>query len=155
MSIVEKIRSFNLPAKKYVVIGSAVMEAKGIRKANDLDIMVAPEVFEELKKEGSWHYEQKAGQKGNKIDILEKDGCQLYYHIYEEHGLDWFLAQQDRNELIDGIYFASLATLMFKKEEWRRDKDIADFRLIEEYLRNQKDGEATLRSFESMKRRTT
>ena len=46
MEILERIRSLNLPDKEFVVMGSANLEVKGIRKAGDLDIMIEKDLFE-------------------------------------------------------------------------------------------------------------
>ncbi len=39
MEILEKVKALNLPDKQFVVMGGAVLELKGIRKAEDIDII--------------------------------------------------------------------------------------------------------------------
>lgn len=130
------MRQLNLPDKKFIVIGSGIMEAKGIRKANDLDIIVPPEVFAEIKKDASWAYTQKIDHQGDKIDILEKDDCQIFYNIYGEHDFDYFMKHNDATEVVEGIYFGSLAMLLSKKESRGKAKDIDDIWHIMEYQQN-------------------
>lgn len=47
----KKLKELNLPLGEYVVVGGA-MEAHGIRKSNDLDILVTPKLYQKLLDEG-------------------------------------------------------------------------------------------------------
>jgi hypothetical protein len=58
MEIIEKVKALNLPSKQFVVMGGAVLELKGIRKAQDIDIIVTKTLFEELKKDTKWEYNE-------------------------------------------------------------------------------------------------
>jgi hypothetical protein len=137
MEIITRIKSLKLPEKKFVVLGSAILEIKGIRKAGDLDIMVPKEIFGELKKDSSWKYTRKIGRLGDAIDLLERDNVQLYFHIYGREDFDYFYNDPSRTEVIDGITFCSLSNLMeIKSERWDREKDKNDVLLIKEYLKD-------------------
>lgn len=50
--IISKVQSLNLPRGSYVVFGSCPLAVLGIREANDIDLMVSKELFEDLKKRG-------------------------------------------------------------------------------------------------------
>lgn len=116
-------------------MGSAILEVKGIRKAGDLDIMLKPELFEQIKQNPSWKYTHKTGKLGDTIDLLEKDGVQLYFHVYGVEDFDYFHADPIRTELIDGMYFVSLQNLLeIKSGRWDREKDREDAELIKKYL---------------------
>jgi hypothetical protein len=135
VEIVEKIKNIGLPDKEFVVMGSAILEAKGIRKAGDLDVMVKKALFDELKKKPGWKYTHKVGKLGDSIDLLENNGVQLYFSIYGKEDYNYFLSEPTRIEEIDGIYFTSLKDLLRKKStDWDREKDKQDVELIKAYL---------------------
>ena len=54
MTIFERVKKYNLPLGEYAVFGSSLLEVWGIRKANDLDIIVTPELFERLRQDNTW-----------------------------------------------------------------------------------------------------
>ncbi len=136
MEILDRIRQIGLPDKEFIVMGSAILEVKGIRKANDLDIMIKKDLFETLKKDTSWRYTHKIGSLGDTIDLLDKDGVQLYFDVYGRASFDFFFADPAFHiELVEGIYFTSLLSLLeVKSNWWNREKDKEDANLIREYL---------------------
>ena len=135
MSIVDKVRALDLPEKQFVVMGSAILEIKGIRKANDLDIIVTKSLFEKLKKDPSYTYFHKVGKLGDKRDGLKRGDVDLYWSIWDREDFEYFMAEMYRTELVDGIYFASLENLLEAKTgHWNREKDLQDVKLIREYL---------------------
>lgn len=135
MDLLKKIRGLNLPEKEFVVLGSGILEVKGIRKANDLDILIKEDLFKILKESTDWTYIQKTGKKGGKIDLLLKDNVQLYFHVYGEYSFNYFMEDKERVEEIENIYFSSLKDLLRNKKNWKREKDLIDIDLIENYLR--------------------
>src|SRR3989344_1720029 len=52
MDIFERVRKAQLPVGDYAVFGSALLDVWGIRRAADLDIIVTPELYEKLRKDG-------------------------------------------------------------------------------------------------------
>ena len=138
MTILEKIKALNLPAHQFVVMGSAILEMKGIRKAGDLDIIVTQELFEELKGSPDWKYQVEWGEVGGGMDVesLENHkGVSLYKYIYGGGEIGFFLNDPKRIEEIDGIYFVSLENLLqTKSSSWDRPKDREDAELIKNYL---------------------
>ncbi|MGD1003690.1 MAG: hypothetical protein ABR884_03920 [Minisyncoccia bacterium] len=142
MNISDRVKVLGLPADKYVVVGGA-MEAFGIRPANDLDIVVTEDLFNELQQKG-WKLcecdkcraEWKLGStdrilKGDGVDILSEFSCGELYH-------------KDTDELIknaaviDGVAFVQLEELLKWKKAAAREKDLKDIVLIEEFLAKQK-----------------
>jgi len=137
MSILEKINSLGLPSKQFVVMGGAVLELKGIRKAGDIDIIVTDELFETLKKNPAWTYVSEVGSLGNvQVESLENHaGVSVYRRIYGGGTIDFFLKNPDKYEEIEGVYFASLSNLLeIKSGSWNREKDKRDVELIKAYL---------------------
>ena len=138
MEISDKVMALYLPPGKYVVVGGA-MEAFGIRKANDLDIVVTEDLFADLMRKG-WklcecekcQVKQQQGStdrtlKGDGVDILSEYSYGDLYHA-------------DTNELIknaaiiDGVPYVQLKELLKWKKASRREKDLKDIVLIEEFL---------------------
>jgi len=54
MDIFKKLKELNLPEGKYVVIGSGLLAALGLREANDLDLLVSADLLAGLIKSGRY-----------------------------------------------------------------------------------------------------
>ncbi|MBL7045767.1 MAG: hypothetical protein ISR99_01935 [Parcubacteria group bacterium] len=135
MQIIERIQNIGLPEKQFVVMGSANLEVKGIRKAKDIDIMVKKDLFDELRKDSSWEYFHKVGRLGDEREGLKRGEVDLYHSVWGREDFDYFFSDLSRIELIDGIYFVSLKNLLEAKSgHWDRGKDRKDAELIKEYL---------------------
>lgn len=136
MTIFEKIKALGFAEGQYVVVGSAIMEAKKIREAGDLDIVVTPELFEECKLNGwklmPWTKKEVPGK-----PWLKKKGVDLVVDMaYQED----ILTAEDliqEGETIEGITFITLERLAKFKRAWGRPKDFDDIEVIERYLSNQ------------------
>ncbi len=137
MSISEKVKKLNFLLGKYVVVGGGTMEARGIRKANDIDIVVTEDLYKELV------------NKGWKVCRCRCEWCSNWNcNILNHHGgieilpdYSWGDYKADTNELIksaqiiDGVPFVNLEELLKWKKAANRDKDKKDIKLIEEFLR--------------------
>lgn len=127
--IIDEVKALNLPKNSYVVFGSCPLAALGIREANDIDMMVTPEVLEELKKAG-WRQVDKG-----------KDDAPFVHGVFEAHTnwdfstysptLEYLLAGA---MVVDDIPFASLDEVRKWKAATVRPKDMVDVNLIDEYL---------------------
>jgi len=121
--IISKVKALNLPENSYVVFGSCPMAVLGLREAKDIDLVVSPQVFEQLKTIG-WQ----VVKKGNKDD-------RLVWDVYEAHGeLNYLQTLLSSADIVDGVPFASLAELKKWKQGCGREKDLADIKLIDEYF---------------------
>ena len=138
MEIGDRVRRLGFPLGKYVVVGGA-MEAFGIRKANDLDIVVTSDLFDDLIRQG-WKLcacercreKQKEGStdrilKGDGVDVLAEYSCGNEYRADTQ----WLI---DNAAIIDGIPFVRLEELLKWKKAARREKDLKDIALIEGFL---------------------
>jgi len=132
MSIFERVRQLGFPIGEYVVVGSAIMEVCGIRKTNDLDIVVTPALFERCKQAG-WSVQPwtKPGKKG---EWLKKDDCDILLDC--SYGDAKFDASDliREAEVYEGIPFMGLERLIVFKRAYGREKDAKDIDLIEKYL---------------------
>ena len=52
MNIIQKVQKLNLPIGEYVVVGSAILELKNIRPAQDIDLVVSSKLFKDLQYQG-------------------------------------------------------------------------------------------------------
>lgn len=132
-SIFERIKELGFPEGQYVVVGSAIMEVKGIREAGDLDIVVTPELFEVCKQNGwqlmPWTKKEVPGK-----PWLKKEGSDLAIDM-AYRGI--VLTAEDlirESEIIQGIAFITLERLVKFKREWARPRDFQDIERIEQYL---------------------
>jgi len=116
-----------------MVCGSAILDVLGIRKAQDIDILVSPALFIELEKNGwkrSKRYpttlEDPQGISGAKqtLDFMKEN-----YSLEQALPLAIY---------IEGVPFMSLEMLVNAKTQLGREKDLIDIKLIKEYLKNQK-----------------
>ena len=130
MNIIEKIKKLNLTMGEYVIIGSGILDALGIRKANDIDISALPQLYSRLRATGEWNEEERYGKiflKRNGIEINPQLSWSAYPTSTEE--------AISSAMIIDGIPFMNLKELRKFKKTLGRDKDFADIILIDEYLR--------------------
>lgn len=125
MKILQKIKELNLPNDQYVIIGSGTMNVLGIREAQDIDISVTKELFNELKERGEWEEYEKYEKPFLKKDIFDVNK-QLFFDTVEE---------VNRSALfIEDIPFMNLDELIKFKTAMGREKDFKDIELIKEYL---------------------
>jgi hypothetical protein len=127
-TIVEKVRALNLPPGQYVVIGSGIMDALGIRAARDIDVAVLPELHAALRATGEWEEEvryDKVFLKKDEIDL----NPQLNWPGYETTTAEAVASAT----VIDGVPFMNLEELKKFKRALGREKDLADIALIEAY----------------------
>lgn len=116
-----------LPPDLFAVFGSGPLAVRGIRESHDLDIIVLPEAWEQLARR--YHPARDAAifQVGN-IEV-----CRAW--------LPWIDTADHlvhEAEVINGVRFVRLETVLEWKQTARRPKDVEDVRLIQEYLRCQK-----------------
>lgn len=135
--IISRTKALNLPVGNYCVFGSGVLEVHGIRKANDVDIIVTKELYEELKRLG-WK---------RKWFFWRTLWCKCITNGQNEAftNLHWGSSfQPDTKELInraeyfDGIPFLRLEDLLVFQRHLPRKKDKNGVRLMEQYLASKK-----------------
>jgi len=124
MNIKQKILGLKLPENSFIVVGSGILNALGIRESNDIDMIVAQDVFDSLDRIG-WEHDTWANQ-----TVLKKDVFDL--------GVHWMNVKIEkllqRATVVDGIPYLSLSDLLAWKIERARPKDILDVKLINDYI---------------------
>lgn len=132
-TIFERVRALNFPIDQYVVVGGA-MEAHGLRKAHDLDIVVTPKLYEQLKARGWQTCECEQCRKSGRY-LLIGDGVDILpdYSYGEQYKADTekLIAEAD---IIDELPFVRLDELLRWKMAANREKDRVDIEIIQNYL---------------------
>lgn len=135
MDIWKKLEELNFPIGEYLVTGGA-MAAHGIREAHDLDILVTPKLYRQLKEDG-WKVcdceqcrkTKRFMLKGDSVDILPN-----YTYGNYDGDVNWLIANAD---IINGYPFINLSEYIKFKKELNRSKDIVDIELMRAYLDKQ------------------
>lgn len=135
MDIFNRVKKFNLPLGQYAVFGSSLLDVWGVRKAADLDIIVTPELYEQLKATG-WEERQAKG-----FVMLVRDDANVT--TAQDRPTDGNY-NPDRVRLIKdaviirGIPFVRIEEVIACKTAYNRPKDLADIEDIKRYLDNRK-----------------
>ena len=126
--VIAAIRSLRLSATEYVVVGGAAMSARGIRDTNDIDLVVSPELFEQLARSG-WipklRPNGKPGLRQGCIEAVLDVNTETF-----QRSTPWLI---EHSEIIHGIPFVDLDTLTSWKRTYGRDKDIRDLNMLEAF----------------------
>jgi len=131
VDIFSRVKKFNLPVGQYAVFGSSLLDVWGLRKAQDLDIIVLPELYKQLKKEG-WLEKQAHGfpmlvngdANVTTVQVKPTDG---------EYSPDRIKLIKDA-VILRGIPFVRVEEVIACKTAYNREKDLKDIKLLQEYL---------------------
>lgn len=118
----QKLDALTLPIKDYVIIGSGPLVIRNLRRANDIDIVVRKNLWDELAKKFVPHNE-----KCIKIGDIE-----IYHNFFNlTPKIDAII---DNPEIIDGYPFVTLQDTILWKEFLNREKDQKDIIIIKNFL---------------------
>lgn len=121
--LLQKLKKFNLPKDKFAVYGSGPLGVRKIREIKDLDLIVTSDLWKDLvKKYPTKDFGDKLRIDFGGIEILAKP------IVYPAETL---IAEAD---IIDGIRYVKLTTMMELKEKMGRLKDFKDMELIKDYF---------------------
>ena len=135
MDIYREIEQLDLPAGEYVVLGSGVLAALGIRDIADVDLLVSPRLFNQLRERG-WEYGtlDYDGRVRERITFGEAEAFKDFWYGDQNPAPEKLIANAT---IIKGVPFLPLATLLEIKHVLNRPKDRSDIALIESYLARQ------------------
>ncbi|MEA1909576.1 MAG: hypothetical protein U9M89_00910 [Patescibacteria group bacterium] len=132
--IIDSVSVLNLLLGEYAVVSGGALAARGIREAQDVDILVSEKLWFQLKEQ----YEVE------NVDDIEKiipaknveifwagSFANLKFVNSEAPSVD---DQISRAEIINGVSFQSLQDCLWFKIRSDREKDKTDVAFIEEYL---------------------
>lgn len=129
----QKVKGLNLPKGKYVLFGSAPLCIRGLRKCNDIDIVVDREIWDGYKDKPDWQL-KKTGVGQEEIDCLFKQNIEMVKDW--KPGIWDIRALIEEAEMIDGLPFVKLEKLLEYKKLCTREKDLKDIAIIEDFLKN-------------------
>jgi hypothetical protein len=123
INYLEQLKRLNLPKDKFAIFGSGPLAVRGIRKSDDIDIIVKKEL---------WH---KLSEKYNKTneEIIKIGNIEIYK--------EWKPWVKDNDDLIDSadvfdeIRFVKLEDVLGWKKKYNRPKDLKDIELIENFMK--------------------
>lgn len=138
MDFKKHLSKYNLTPNNCVVIGSGILDAKGLRESHDIDVVVKEDVFNQLKNSGEFEVKKAHGR-----DNLIKDLYEICSN-WNVLGKDYYYEDLlDESEEINGVRYITLYFLFRVKKSWTendevpREKDFKDIELIESYLSKQ------------------
>ncbi len=117
------VKKLDLPQGSFAIVGSGPLGIRGIRPSNDIDILVAPNIWQDFSRK----YPQRVN--GNNIEIAP--GIEIVCQSQYVANPSLLLRDID---IIDGLPFVKLAYIIELKKKYGREKDLADIKLIENYL---------------------
>ncbi|MDO8638628.1 MAG: hypothetical protein Q7R43_03565 [Candidatus Daviesbacteria bacterium] len=135
MKLTELLKEFeniDLPLGKFAVFGSGPLTAHEIRETNDIDIIVLPATYDQLKNEGwkekIWPSGSKYLAKGN-FEVCKEWICNTYNPDIKK--------LIENAEIINGVPFVKLEEVKSWKQAFGREKDLKDVELIDQFLAEQ------------------
>lgn len=135
-TIVSRIKKLDLPPEQFIVIGSGILDAYGIRKAKDIDLVVDEALFAELASDSRLATEVRHGEvvrfgvwNGEPVEIWRS------WETSDCTGIAGFEALMQERTEVEGINFISLEYVYAWKKAKKRTKDTEDIMLIERYLK--------------------
>lgn len=131
-SVLDDLRELELPAGSYMVMGSGILDALGIRPADDVDMVVQGDVYDRLRSQG-WSDHVTSGGVPNGI---EQGVFQAYDRWSDETVIKTLEQLLPDAEWVNGVPFNSLARLSLYKVRRGLPKDLADLELIGAYQRS-------------------
>ena len=116
---------------EFVIISSGTLAVRGIREANDIDLIVTEKAWKELIK---------------KYPVITKNGAERIVIGNEiEISCTFLLLSEtleipvqevfDKADIIDGIKYMNLEHVKIIKRKMNREKDLKDIALIDAYLK--------------------
>ncbi len=129
--LIDELKSLNLPSDYFAVTSSGAMAVRGLREANDIDIMVTEKLWKKLASK----YPVKKLPWGFFITLSKNVEAMGGWPGTQKDDLRNAERQIKNAEEIDGIKYVKLIDVKKFKKRLGRKKDIEDIKLIDEYLR--------------------
>ena len=127
IELLRQVRELGLPIDEFAVFGSGPMAAAGLRKVNDIDLIVSVHLWDRLAEELPTTDLEDEGQK------IRIRGVEIYNTWYPEVGdLDILIKKAD---VVEGVRFVKLQKVLEWKQKYGREKDAHDIAAIEGFLR--------------------
>jgi hypothetical protein len=137
-TIFERVKTLNFPIGQYIVVGGA-LEAHGIRKSDDVDIIATHELVDELVEQGWTPHSLNpgdVGEDGTKRKVSRDDVDVMTEFSWKDVTIAKTADLIAGAEIIQDIPFVPLHLLLQWKEVSEREKDSRDVELLRNYLEN-------------------
>lgn len=128
MDIIKEVKKLNLPFGQYVVIGSGLLDALGLREADDIDIAVTKELLEKLRAEGGWKEETRYNK-----PFLLKENIEIIGRLNWDDYPTPVETAIETALVIEGVPFLSINETKKFKTALGRKKDFIDIELLDKY----------------------
>lgn len=128
MTIVERVKKLNIPLDQTVVIASGILDALGLRKAGDVDLVITLDLLNALSQAPDWYLATKHDE-----PIITKGDVEAFLSWGSE-GVPNFRELYDNGVTIEGVRFADPQFVIDWKRQRNSEKDKVDIALLEEYL---------------------
>ena len=130
MRTADELKRLDIGSDDYIVVGSGVMGALGVRQTDDLDLCVSQKTYDRFKDLG---WEEKVWPQGaptihsGTVDMGTDWGDDKIIYAFED--------LKKHTVEINGVTYVSLEFLRFWKVNKGRDKDLKDVEMIDRYLK--------------------
>lgn len=129
--LLEKVRNLNLPEGEYAIFGSGPICVRGLRdNMGDVDLIVRQRLWNQYENNPVWKRVEKNGTIGLQFDGNDIEMWHTWYP--GKWDVDKLI---DEAEIIDGLPFVRLETVLKWKKMYGRKKDRKDVKLIENYTK--------------------
>lgn len=128
MDIIKKAKELNFLDGEYVIIGSGLLAALGLREASDVDVAITPKLLKKLQATGNWKEEIKWNKLflvGEGVDVITQLNWEDYSTTTEE--------AIRTATIIDGVPFLNIEETIKFKKALGREKDFRDIELLKKY----------------------
>jgi hypothetical protein len=128
--VLAELQALKLTSGQYLVVGGAAPAIRDMRDTEQMDLVVTPQLFDELAARGWQPKARPSGKPGLKFARAE-----AYLDINCEafgQSTAWLLARAER---VHDTLPVDLPTLAHFKAGYGRDKEVRDLRLITAYMR--------------------
>lgn len=132
------LREFNLPNDQYAIFGSGPLGIRNIKAIGDIDIVVTPNLFATLAEKYGITDENGVKKIILPGGIVEAFWEGSFYSESPDEKAPSISSQIAHSEIIDGLPFDSIENVLYYKRRDRREKDLKDILLIEQWMKMQK-----------------
>lgn len=135
------LRQFNLPIDQYAITGSGPMGIRNLKVIGDIDIIVSEKLWNDLASKYGVT-DQNGVRKiifpGAIVEAFHQDS--FYAEPFDDKASTYALRIANA-EIIDDLPFDTLETILYYKRKDRREKDLRDIELIENWMSLNKNSE--------------
>ena len=127
-SVIDMVKLLDLDPRSYVMIGGGVLEAYGLRRTHDVDLVVSNALYEKFRDHASWQ------------EYIQDNGKRILSH----HGYNLMRSWMGRDlrkllfdaSTVQGVTCMSVAELIAAKQRLGRPKDLEDIELLMQYQKH-------------------